>query len=437
MELSGGVDDVPVMFVTANVGTLFEMADVMMNIWMKEFLKSVTDRKPKFIALHCQEIGGKKATRESMAQADAFVRDLFSHPEFREYDRARAFIDENFHDLETFTALGSFYLAHRSYAKYNFGISNEMNLHLYLGSDIAVFSPTTRTFSTSEKVRFPMDLHPLAKGNRKGFLRTRWNIDGRTLDLINVHMFYDEDNLVAMETSPSQYTSARKLGLQHILNSLVASANGRGSSDVALFIFGDFNFRLDVHEVVKKLTENGIRQETMVNGINGLDHNGVADPPKARVCFLDNVDLNKLILTIEKKLFDHHENHDYVFQLDNGKWLRTFDSELSAFPDIYEVEIGFAPSYPYVEDIEKGQYFMKTRCPAWCDRVIMNENSWRTINAHVPLEYGLIGSSVCMGDHKPVFLLCNLSQHQSSPLSPSNGRSVVQETRTSSRNRPI
>ena len=66
-------------------------------------------------------------------------RDLFSRPEFAEYDRARAFIDENFHDMDSFTvmavhllfqinfpafldarsavslqALGSIYLAHRS-----------------------------------------------------------------------------------------------------------------------------------------------------------------------------------------------------------------------------------------------------------------------------------------------------------------------------------
>lgn len=38
------------------------------------------------------------------------------------------------------------------------------------------------------------------KWSRKGFLRTRWNLNGTIFDLVNIHLFHDASNFVAMET---------------------------------------------------------------------------------------------------------------------------------------------------------------------------------------------------------------------------------------------
>lgn len=66
-----------------------------------------------------------------------------------------------------------------------------------------------------------------------------------------------------------------------------------------------------------------------------------------------------------------------------GKWLianpyycnlqlREHDKELSFFDGLFELKIDFPPSYPFKEEITSSGY-MNTRCPAWCDRVLMNE----------------------------------------------------------------
>lgn len=33
------------------------------------------------------------------------------------------------------------------------------------------------------------------------------------------------------------------------------------------------------------------------------------------------------------------------------------------------------PSYPYSEDCSQGRQYMNTRCPAWCDRVLMSPSA--------------------------------------------------------------
>jgi hypothetical protein len=38
------------------------------------------------------------------------------------------------------------------------------------------------------------------KWSRKGFLRTRWSLGGTVFDLINIHLFHDASNFVAVES---------------------------------------------------------------------------------------------------------------------------------------------------------------------------------------------------------------------------------------------
>ena len=37
------------------------------------------------------------------------------------------------------------------------------------------------------------------KWSRKGFMRTRWRVNGTEVDLVNIHLFHDASNFVAMK----------------------------------------------------------------------------------------------------------------------------------------------------------------------------------------------------------------------------------------------
>lgn len=42
---------------------------------------------------------------------------------------------------------------------------------------------------------------------------------------------------------------------------------------------------------------------------------------------------------------------------------------------LFEFPINFPPSYPFVEDSDVSADYMQTRCPAWCDRVVLSQTA--------------------------------------------------------------
>lgn len=81
--------------------------------------------------------------------------------------------------------------------------------------------------------------------------------------------------------------------------------------------------------------------------------------------------------------------------------LKPFDKELEAFDKyLTEYPINFPPSYPFKENISHATSYMQTRCPAWCDRVLLSHTAKKLIENDDKVEYGLIGFETCMGDHK-------------------------------------
>lgn len=53
--------------------------------------------------------------------------------------------------------------------------------------------------------------------------------------------------------------------------------------------------------------------------------------------------------------------------------LKEYDREMDAFKDqLFEFPVSFLPSYPFEENCQDGLSYMKTRCPAWCDRVLLS-----------------------------------------------------------------
>nr|CAD7572722.1 unnamed protein product [Timema californicum] len=271
----------PVLLVTANVGSVFEEPSTMLKVWTEEFLSTVTRLDPKFIALHCQEVGGKNYER-SMKHVEFFVKLLMSSEELRLFDKVRVYLDEDYSSAENFTC----------------------------------------------------------KWSRKGFLRTRWSLHGTVLDLINIHLFHDASNFIAMESKLCE-------GLQPI--------------------------RLQS---------------------NKTDHTKLQYQDEA----------SQVIFSLGRKEFSHHD-HQTLFIENEASWLKAFDRELEPFEGrLYEFPISFPPSYPFEEEEEKGpKSYMQTRCPSWCDRVVLSSSAKSLVNnisEPGSVEYGLVGPNTCMGDHK-------------------------------------
>lgn len=65
-----------------------------------------------------------------------------------------------------------------------------------------------------------------------------------------------------------------------------------------------------------------------------------------------------------------------------------------------EFPITFPPTYPYEENLQSPTSYMTTRCPAWCDRVLLSPEARSILNTDTSPLYGVIGDNVCMGDHK-------------------------------------
>lgn len=91
--------------------------------------------------------------------------------------------------------------------------------------------------------------------------------------------------------------------------------------------------------------------------------------------------------------------------------LRKFDLELDPIKRIlYEFPVQFSPSYPYEEDVDLPLNYMSTRCPSWCDRVLVSPaaklllsndgTDESTEDSDNSVVYSIIGENICMGDHK-------------------------------------
>ncbi|XP_044516241.1 inositol polyphosphate-5-phosphatase A [Gracilinanus agilis] len=325
--------------------------------WLREFYQIVHTHKPHFMALHCQEFGGKNY-EASMSHVDKFVKELLSSDAMKEYNRARVYLDENYKSQEHFTALGSFYFLHETLKNIHQFDFKAKKYKKVTGKEI--YSDTLESTPMLEKEKFPQDYFPECKWSRKGFLRTRWCISDCAFDLVNIHLFHDASNLIAWETSPSVYSGIRHKALGYVLDRII----DQRFEKAAYFVFGDFNFRLDSRSVVETLCTKATMQT-----IRAADTNEVV-----KLIFRESDNDRKVMLQLEKKLFDYFNQE--VFRDNNGTALLEFDKELSGFKDkLYELDISFPPSYPYSEDSSQGKQYMNTRCPAWCDRILMSPSA--------------------------------------------------------------
>ncbi|XP_063435126.1 inositol polyphosphate-5-phosphatase A-like isoform X2 [Mytilus trossulus] len=388
------------LLVTANVGSIFEDPDHMLKIWLREFLKSVQHYQPGLLALHCQEVGGKNY-EDSMQHVNKFVKAMLGCEELQKYDRARVFLDEDFTAADKFTALGNLYFVHESVEDISIWDFVDCKFIPVVGRE--VLSGNIETVQIKEKAKFPQDFFPDFKWSRKGFIRTRWNIKNCIFDLVNIHLFHDASNIISMQESPSVYSKNRKAAFIHTLKRFEEDQYDK----VPQFIFGDFNFRLDSNALINELTKKTTSNQT--KGKKGQVN---------KICYTEEVN-NKVVLTLETKGFDCHEKHSEIF-LKKSKHLRKYDNEMILYKDrLFEYEINFPPSYPFSEDVSDGLSYMKTRCPSWCDRLLLSHSAKNIIvqNETVVPKYDTIGKDSCMGDHKPIFLFFHLKKSQAPTVS--------------------
>ncbi|XP_068708650.1 inositol polyphosphate-5-phosphatase A-like isoform X2 [Montipora capricornis] len=391
-----GEHRVPVLLITANVGSVFENRDGLEERWIREILSTITRHKAKFVALHFQESGGKDSGEESMQNVKEFTRIFLGQSQLKEkYDRVIAWFDQDYHRQEHYTALGCVYLISQSLTDvFIWDFEDTVFKRIEDSENICVGSLIDVPFL--EKAKFPLDLFPQLKWSRKGFMRTRWKINKCVFDLLNIHLFHDASNLVSIEMTPSQYSNNRKRALEHVLDRLHHSSIPL----VPHILFGDFNFRLDNKRVVESLCA-GLPQQH-------IRKDGESSPSK--LIFRDRKKADKVLLTLEPRIFKFHD--ESIFRYHNGKKFSKYNREFDAFKDrLFEFDISFIPSYPFSENVKETTTYGDSRCPSWCDRIFLSHPYRELIEEKkgFPVVYDMIGKQACMGDHKPIFLYFNLN----------------------------
>lgn len=382
------------LLLTSNVGSLFiDKSNAIQDNWMREIKQLIIAQKPAFVAIHFQEVGGKDYGRY-ISQVDSFLVKLAGELLPLNYSRGKGFIDDAI-ESSSYTALGSIYFVHDDLMPqadiYDFKTKNFVALPKYEVHKNK--DPTMKQFSMKE--RFAN-----AAASRKGFLWAQFRFNQKILDFVNVHLSHDACNLTSLEKMPSVYSSKRKEALHQTL-SMIAEEHSlsKNGEQVPLFVFGDFNFRLDVSKFIEDLTKNTdkvVRQPSTSAGAESNAQNGYHYEFRMR-------SNNELLLRVGSKMFDYRKDL-------NGMKIKNYDWESRQFDDkLFEAPINFTPSYPYAEDLDKPSEFMTTRPPAYCDRVMMNKFAWQmTQNPKASFVYDLLAKTSCVGDHKPVFLALEL-----------------------------
>ncbi|XP_069969107.1 inositol polyphosphate-5-phosphatase A isoform X4 [Bactrocera oleae] len=368
---------------------MYYLPSRLMQQWIHEFILTIKQLHPQFIALHLQEVGGK-TYEQSSHYVKEFVKSLCEAYEMQEFSIVRIYLDENFNSQEQFTALGNLYFGHKTIP--NSRLWNFTNSSWETTQGKNCYFGNIENVPTKEKSKFPLDFFPECKWSRKGFMRTRWDINGTILDFVNMHLFHDASNLTALIDFPSVYSQRRRKALIHTLQRFDIDKN---NEIVPYFLFGDFNFRSDSAGVTKTLTRNLTAHRLVTLNVNNLKEQ-----------YRDEDGKN--ILTIGKKEY-HHIDHQNIFR---GEWLKQYDRDLEICKGIlFEYDISFPPSYPYEEKPDLPTRYLTTRCPSWCDRVLMSPQI-NEITIGRNISYNLIGDNICMGDHKPVYLNIQIKSNQ-------------------------
>uniref|UniRef100_A0A7S3DCJ9 inositol-polyphosphate 5-phosphatase n=1 Tax=Palpitomonas bilix TaxID=652834 RepID=A0A7S3DCJ9_9EUKA len=363
-----------------------------------------------FLALHFQEIGGEERKTDQLRQ----FRDEFVSMFGGSYWISDFFCSE---ETNEFTALGSLYLVHRRMSDLNLVRMWSFDEGRFLQLDELNCSEEeeeeeeparlTRFRSHSLHHIFPHSGKDEKKPPpRKGYLKTRWLAGNRMFDLINVHLFHDSDNLVAMQATrerPSKYAERRREAL------LAALRRAKFDEHIPTFVFGDFNFRPDLGD--------------MLNALKGRDPS-LTEVVKPKGFWWEEK-------SVEEVVDEHFDN------------MRGADTELDRYNKalladeegyrLYEQAISFPPTYPIArfEQAEKGgegegegkgeeeaseqeerpSDYDKKRAPAWTDRILASKKGHQLAEKGTTQYTSFRPKSAKLGlllDHDIVFQLIDI-----------------------------
>jgi len=310
------------------------------------------------------------------------------------------YVDTDYEHAEQYTALGNFYFIHTKVN--NVKIYNFKKKEYKLLKDQRFYFDDLQNLNEIQKEKFPKDFFPECRWSRKGYIRTRWKLGNRVIELINIHLFHDENNLISSNQVPSSYSAYRKRALQFVIDRLTTGEDI--CENGIYFLFGDLNFRLELKSVLEKIlpeaSKKVIKEENEIVKVVYTESNDKS---------LKNTNGTKDLLVLQKKLFQ--VKFDIITENDKYDHLLEFDKELLSHQRLNEFRINFSPTYPHSEKVSDPNKFMNTRCPAWCDRILFSPQSLELLKSDKcvgDINYGRIGDEVCMGDHKPVFLSFSL-----------------------------
>jgi inositol-1,4,5-trisphosphate 5-phosphatase len=222
--------------------------------------------------------------------------------------------------------------------------------------------------------------------SRKGFLVSEWCVDGHALSHVNVHLFHDDSNLLALASTPSTYATKRSAALRVVMQRLPPGP---------ALLAGDFNFRLDLAGFVAWLRAQVPSSASASMSMPASDGQYVLVQKDTFQCpFLDP------LLCDAAKHTSIRESYDMELQRFNG--------EVEAALRLQEDAVGFPPTYP-VDGLGK---WSSKRAPAWCDRVLYTQSCTPLFSASHKRSYAVLQAtpSTPLGsDHLPVYFHFNAS----------------------------
>jgi hypothetical protein len=255
-------------------------------------------------------------------------------------------------------------------------------------------------------VKFPSDVPA-----RKGCQFFKMRIDSTDFLLVNLHNFHDESNLEAYSDSEdgSDYSHKRRTTLGILSNWLQLVPQERA------FVFGDFNFRLELKLALHWLCTRCI-DPALVKSHASADIRVAAthEKDKIKICVTPADEAPIEIGAIGKKTFamaigeqrltDEVHLHKHGLAAFDHEMLRYNAHAAAATPGgatcLHELPREFPPTYPWGE--HAGDY-LPTRFPAWCDRVLMTDAA-RSMVLQTYYTYTSAHRPLITGDHKPVML---------------------------------
>uniref|UniRef100_A0A0N5ALK2 inositol-polyphosphate 5-phosphatase n=1 Tax=Syphacia muris TaxID=451379 RepID=A0A0N5ALK2_9BILA len=377
-----------------------------------------------------QEVGGKNYETCTI-QVPGFINTIANLFQSLGYTTGRAYLDLDFDTPDTY-ALGSLYFVKDScklsVEQYDFKTGRFGKLE----PNFDMITEDLSKCSKLRKAKFPKYFWPTIRWTRKGYMHCRFKFNKTPFDFVNVHLFHDDSNIALVHENPSLYSENRKRALDFVIEELRRTEENQNNT---LFLFGDLNFRLDPASFLNRITEGADQRHDSVvftesddiddettslasvepNTIDLLKSDDRKDECLRRTVSAiefrrspnpSKVDIqSNCVLRIEKKRFDYF-NHMRL--LKEWECYLEDDKEALNFPSLRELKIHFPPTYPWSEDPEDSEMLMKTRAPAWCDRILMNSRAYDMVCTLENVVYDSIGKDVCMGDHK-VVSICHFS----------------------------